>query len=171
VCQRRLGSTYTREFLNIYGKCCSLRMLKVNVGKLDKMAMHGAEDDPDRKVAGNFALDSAVGTKSGAAVYFELEPGKELGAHTDSAEEIVYVVDGTIEATIGNEKDRLSRGELGVVPVMKRHNFRNVGTNTAKVIGFFSSPNIVSTFEKVFMPANLSEFDTTKFPAPKEAAA
>jgi hypothetical protein len=29
----------------------------------------------------------------------------------------------------------------------------------------------VSTFEKVFMPANLSEFDTTKFPAPKEAAA
>lgn len=153
-------------------------MLKINVDKLAKMAMHGAEDDPDRKVTGNFALYSAVGTKSGAAVYFELEPGKELGAHTDSAEEIVYVVDGTIEATVGNDdddddddKDHLSRGELGVVPVMERHNFRNVGTNTAKVIGFFSSPNIVSTFEKVFMPANLREFDTTKLlPAPKEAA-
>jgi quercetin dioxygenase-like cupin family protein len=35
-------------------------------------------------------------------VYFELEPGKELGAHTDSAEEIVYIIDGTVEATIGN---------------------------------------------------------------------
>ena len=153
-------------------------MLKVNVDKLDKMTMHGAEDDPNRKVTGNFALYSAVGTKSGAAVYFELEPGKELGAHTDSAEEIVYVVDGTIEATVGNDdddddKDRLSRGELGVVPVMERHNFRNVGTNTAKVIGFFSSPNIVSTFNKVFMPANFREFDTTKLlPAPtKEEAA
>ena len=146
-------------------------MLKINVDNLAKMAMLGAEDDPDRKVTGNFALYSAVGTKSGAAVYFELEPGKELGAHTDSAEEIVYVIDGTIEATLGNEKDSLSSGDLGVVPVMERHNFRNVGTNTAKVIGFFSSPNIVSTFEKVFMPANLREFDTTKLlPAPKEAA-
>jgi quercetin dioxygenase-like cupin family protein len=82
----------------------------------------------------------------------------------------VYVIDGKIEATLGNEKDSLSSGDLGVVPVMERHNFRNVGTNTAKVIGFFSSPNVVSTFEKVFMPANLREFDTTKLlPAPKEA--
>ncbi len=59
---------------------------------------------------------------------------------------------------------------LELCQVMERHNFRNVGTNTAKVIGFFSSPNVVSTFEKLFMPANLSEFDTTKIPAPKEAA-
>jgi quercetin dioxygenase-like cupin family protein len=146
-------------------------MLKVNVDKLDKMAMHGAEDDPDRKVTGNFALYSAAGTKSGAAVYFELEPGKELGAHTDSAEEIVYVIDGTIEATLGNnEKDSLSSGDFGVVPVMERHNFRNAGTKIAKVVGFFSSPNVVSTFEKVFMPPNIREFDTTKFPTPKEAA-
>jgi quercetin dioxygenase-like cupin family protein len=151
-------------------KCLLIAMLKVNLDKLDKMTNHGAEDDQDRKVTGNFALYSAVGTKSGAAVYFELEPGKELGAHTDSAEEIVYVIDGTVEATLGNEKDSLSGGDLGVVPVMERHNFRNVGTNTAKVIGFFSSPNVVSTFEKVFMPANLREFETTKFPAPKEAA-
>ena len=50
---------------------------------------------------------------------------------------------------------------------MERHNFRNVGTNTAKVIGFFSSPNIVSTFEKVFMPDNIREFDTTKLSAAK----
>ena len=142
-------------------------MLKVNVDRLDKMAMQGAEDDPNRKVAGNFALYSAAGTKSGAAVYFELEPGKELGAHTDSAEEIVYVIYGTVEANLGNDdKASLSTGELGVVPVMERHNFRNVGTNTAKVIGFFSSPNVVSTFEKVFVPGDFREFDTTKLPAP-----
>lgn len=53
------------------------------------------------------------------------------------------------------------------------HNFRNVGTKTAKVIGFFSSPNVVSIFEKAFMLANFKEFDTTKLlPGPsKEAAA
>lgn len=152
-------------------------MLRVNLDKLDKMTNYGSkDDDPDRKVTGNFALYSSAGTKSGSVVYFELEPGKELGAHTDSAEEIVYVVEGTIEATLGNndnnsDKDRLSKGDLGVVPVMERHNFRNVGTDIAKVIGFFSSPNVVSTFEKVFMPANFKEFDTTKLlTSAKEAA-
>lgn len=150
--------------LNSISVCQFVGMLKVNLDKLDKMTNHGADDDSNRKVTGNFALYSAAGTKSGAVVYFELEPGKELGFHTDSAEEIVYVVDGTIEAAVGNnnDKERLSRGDLGVVPVMERHNFRNIGRNTAKVIGFFSSPNIVSTFEKVFMPANFREFDTTK---------
>ena len=34
-------------------------------------------------------------------------------------------------------------------------------------IGFFSSPNVVSTFEKFFMPLKFKEFDTTKLPAPK----
>ena len=58
-------------------------MLKVDLDKLDKMTNHGADDDPNRKVSGNFALYSGVGTKSGAVVYFELEPGKELGTHTD----------------------------------------------------------------------------------------
>lgn len=144
-------------------------MLKINLEKLNKMTNRGAEDDPDRGVTGNFALHSNAGTKSGAVVYFELEPNKELGAHTDSAEEIIYVIDGTIEATISGRKDRISRGELGVVPVMEPHNFRNVGSNPAKVIGFFSSPNVVSTFEKVFMPANFREFDTTKLPAQNTA--
>jgi quercetin dioxygenase-like cupin family protein len=142
-------------------------MLKVNLESLEKMTNYGAEDDPYRKVNGNFALYSAAGTKSGSAVYFELEPRCELGDHTDSAEEIIYVIDGTIEATVGKEKEHISRGEVGVVPVMESHNFRNVGSNTAKVIGFFSSPNVVSTFEKVFLPMNFKEFDTTKLPVPK----
>ena len=140
-------------------------MLKVNLGKLKLMKNHGSEDDPDRGVSGNFALYSNVGTKSGSVVYFELEPGKELGTHIDSAEEIIYVIQGTLEATIGDTKDKVSVGELGVVPIMEPHNFRNVGPDPAKVIGFFSSPNIVSTFDKVFLPANIKEFDTTKLPA------
>ena len=102
---------YYMHSLKLLCVCHLLLVLKVNLDKLDKMTNHGADDDPNRKVTGNFALYSAAGTKSAAAVYFELEPGKELGFHTDSAEEIVYVVDGTIEATIGNsDKDRLSRG-------------------------------------------------------------
>jgi quercetin dioxygenase-like cupin family protein len=142
-------------------------MLKIQLENLEKMTNHGAEDDPHRRVTGNFALYSNAGTKSGSVVYFELEPGRELGTHTDSAEEIIYVVDGLIEAMIGKEKNQISKGELGVVPVMESHNFSNVGSDIAKVIGFFSSPNVISTFEKVFLPLNFKEFDTTKLPPPK----
>lgn len=131
------------------------------------MINRGAEDEPHRRVTGNFALYSVAGTKSGSVVYFELEPECELGTHTDSAEEIVHIADGTVEITIGKEKNKISRGELGVVPVMEPHNFRNIGSNTANVIGFFSSPNVVSTFEKAFLPLNFKEFDTTKLSAPK----
>jgi quercetin dioxygenase-like cupin family protein len=77
------------------------------------MTNYGSDDDLNRKVTGNLAPYSAVGTKSGAAIYFDLEPGKEVGAHTDSAEEIAYIVevDGTIEATVGKkENDHLSPG-------------------------------------------------------------
>jgi quercetin dioxygenase-like cupin family protein len=141
-------------------------MLKVNLETLEKMTNYGSEDEPQRRVSGNFALYSAVGTKSGSVVYFELEPGFELGNHTDSTEEIIYIVSGTVEATIGEKKHQISKGELGVIPIMELHNFRNIGSETAKVIGFFSSPNVVSTFESVFMPMpmNFKEFDTTKLP-------
>jgi hypothetical protein len=63
-------------------------MLKVSLKALEKMTNYGAEDEPHRRVAGNFALYSAAGTKSGSMVYFEIEPGFELGNHTDSAKRI-----------------------------------------------------------------------------------
>jgi hypothetical protein len=44
-----------------------------------------------------------------------------------------------VEATLGNKKDQISIGK----PVMQPHNFRNAGSNTAKMIRFFSSPNTV----------------------------
>lgn len=151
----------------IYSSFVTIRMLKVNLEALEKMTNQGEQDEPDRRVTGNFALYSTAGTKSGSVVYFELESGCELGTHTDSAEEIVYIADGTVELSIGNEKNQVSRGELGVVPVMEPHNFRSIGSNTAKVIGFFPSSNVVSTFEKFFLPLKFKEFDTTKLPAPK----
>jgi hypothetical protein len=40
-------------------------MLKVNLEALEKMTNQGEQDEPDRRVTGNFALYSAAGTKSG----------------------------------------------------------------------------------------------------------
>ena len=50
-----------------------------------------------------FPVHSATGTASTATVLFELDPGAELPIHTDSAEELLIIVQGTAEARVGDE--------------------------------------------------------------------
>jgi quercetin dioxygenase-like cupin family protein len=110
------------------------------------------EDDPTMRVKANFPFFVGTGTKNTAVVYFELEPGHRLGRHTDSAEEILLVLEGTAEVSLGDEQGRLSSEEMAVVPAMVPHGLRNVGDKTARFVGFFSSNVVVSTFDQPMMP-------------------
>jgi quercetin dioxygenase-like cupin family protein len=110
------------------------------------------EDDPTMRVKVNFPLFLGTGTKNTAVVYFELEPGHRLGRHTDSAEEILLVLDGMAEVSLGDEQGQISAGEMAVVPAMVPHGLRNVGDETARFVGFFSSNVVVSTFDQPMMP-------------------
>ncbi len=112
------------------------------------------EDDPTMRVKANFPFYVGTGTKNTAVVYFELEPGHRLGTHTDSAEEILLILEGEAEATVGDEQGRVSAGEMAVVPAMVPHALRNVGDETVQVVGFFSSNVVVSTFDQPMMPFN-----------------
>src|SRR3954453_12873412 len=54
------------------------------------------ESDPERgRVRPAFPINRSTGSEGGAVVYFEIEPGKYLPRHTDSPEEILYIVAGT----------------------------------------------------------------------------
>ena len=112
------------------------------------------ENDPQMRVKANFPFFVGNGTKNTAVVYFELEPGHKLGTHTDSAEEILLVLEGTAEVSLGDEQGRLSAGEMALVPAMVPHGLRNVGDETVRVVGFFSSNVVVSTFDQPVMPFN-----------------
>lgn len=110
------------------------------------------EDDPDMRIKVNFPFFLGTGTKSTAVVYFEVEPGCRLGTHTDSAEEILLILEGEAEVSLGDEQGRLSAGEMALVSAMVPHGLRNVGDKTVRVVGFFSSNVVVSTFDKPMMP-------------------
>jgi quercetin dioxygenase-like cupin family protein len=110
------------------------------------------EDDPTMRLRVNFPFFLGTGTKSTAVVYFEIEPGHRLGTHTDSAEEILLILEGEVEASLGDEQGRLSAGEMALVPAMVPHGMSNVGDETARVVGFFSSNVVVSTFDRPMMP-------------------
>jgi quercetin dioxygenase-like cupin family protein len=110
------------------------------------------ENDPTMRLRVNFPFFLGTGTRSTAVVYFEIEPGFRLGTHTDSAEEILLILEGEAEVSLGDERGRLSAGEMALVPAMVPHGLRNVGDETVRVVGFFSSNVVVSTFDQPMMP-------------------
>lgn len=93
-----------------------------------------------------FPLHSATGTTDTATVLMELDPGGVLPNHRDSAEELLLVLEGRIVATVGPETATMGEGALAVVPSMVPHGFRNAGPGRARVLGYFSSATVVSTF-------------------------
>lgn len=118
------------------------------------------ENDPTTKQRAAFPLYKSTGTKGLSVVYFEIETGNSLGTHTDSAEEIILVLEGKAEAIVDGEEGQLTKGEMALIPEMVPHNIRNIGSETLKVIGFFSSPNVESTFVETLMPLNQTTVGT-----------
>lgn len=106
--------------------------------------------DGTRDVRAAFPIHWQTGAASTAMVYFELDPGTHLGTHIDSAEEVLVVFDGEVEATVGSHSERLRAGGVAVVPAMEPHDVRNVGSTTARVAGIFGANATVAVFDEHF---------------------
>jgi quercetin dioxygenase-like cupin family protein len=117
-----------------------------------KLIQVSYEDDPTMRVQFNWLISAAHGTKSTAAVYGELDPGCRLGTHVDAAEEVLLVLDGTVELTVGDERCQLAAGGIAVAPAMVPHGFRNVGMEKVRYIGFFPSATVSSVFDRPLLP-------------------
>jgi len=118
------------------------------------------ENDPAMRITVNSPFYAATGNESSAVVYFEIEPGRYLGSHTDSAEEILLIVSGTVEATVGDEVGEQSAGQAALIPAMVPQGVRTIGSETARCVGFFSSANVASTFDQPLMPFGQKEVVT-----------
>ena len=126
--------------------------------------------DEDRSVhfRADFALHGVSGTEDSSAVVIELEPGWALGEHTDSPEEILLVMTGTVEFAVDGETQQATPGTVAVVPAGVPHSIRNTGDTTARVIGFFPSPRVVAEFVEPIQPLDVQTF---VFGEPEEASA
>jgi quercetin dioxygenase-like cupin family protein len=99
-----------------------------------------------------FPIHSATGAAASASVWMEIAPGAAVAEHTDSAEELLYVVQGEVEATIGDEAGTLRAGELALVPAMAPHSLSNQAHEEARVLGFFAGSTNVATFAEPHGP-------------------
>lgn len=127
-------------------------MLTAKTTELELMQVWFDSEPDSARVRVTFPINKWAGSRDSAAVYFEIEPGDRLPLHTDSAEEILYLVAGEAEAEVGDERGRLAKGDLAVIPAMVPHGLVNVGDETVKVVGFFSESEITSSFDEPIQP-------------------
>ena len=127
-------------------------MLTAKTSELELMEGWFESDPEHTRVRVTFPINKWAGSADSAVVYFEIEPGDRLAEHTDSAEEVLYVVAGEAEAQVGDERRRLTAGDLAVIPAMVLHGVVNVGTETVRVVGFFSESEVISTFNEPVQP-------------------
>ena len=143
-------------------------MLSVDTSKLE-LLQASFDSDPERtQVRVTFPINKWAGSRESAVVYFEVDPGNRLARHTDSAEEVLYLISGEAEVEVGEERARLAAGELAVVPALVPHGLENVGDDTLKVVGFFSESEVVSSFDEPVQPIGAAVL-TQGAPAPAPA--
>lgn len=117
-----------------------------------------SKGDPTARMKCSDALIFSEKADSLALVHILLEPGGRVPPHTDSAEEVVLVLEGTVEAHVGDESGTLEAGGMVLIPAMALHSIRNVGDGTARMLGFFSGAEVTSTFEEPLMPFEIRVF-------------
>ncbi|HEY8513475.1 MAG TPA: cupin domain-containing protein [Cyclobacteriaceae bacterium] len=129
-------------------------MTTVNLNELE-LNEFTARDDSAQHCLATFPLVGAHGSKKLATVYFELQPGERLGSHIDSAEELLVVISGDVEITVGKETVEASAETIALVPEGVPHDIRNIGASRARVLGVFGGANhIIATFENVWLPTH-----------------
>jgi quercetin dioxygenase-like cupin family protein len=143
-------------------------MLTVATNTLELMEVWLDSDPQHKRLQVTFPINKWAGSRDSAVVYFEIEPGNRLAPHTDSAEEILYLISGQAEAQVGDERGRLAAGDLAVIPAMVPHSLLNTGEEPLKVIGFFSAAEIVSSFDEPIQPIGAAVL-TQGAPAPVSA--
>jgi quercetin dioxygenase-like cupin family protein len=112
----------------------------------------GGVDDPAVRWAGAFAAYGGHGTTQSSTIVYEIEPGGELGWHTDATEETQYIIAGKGELQTEERNYPVGPGSVLVLPTNVRHNLANVGTDKLKAVAFFAAAMFTQNFDNVMLP-------------------
>jgi len=108
--------------------------------------------DPSMRFITAFPVTAAHGTESSTVAYYEFEPGRHSGLHSDDVEETIYVADGEGEIFISGRQERLEAGGFRFVPVGVQHDIYAYGDRPLRLLSFFPAPRVESTFTEMLLP-------------------
>jgi len=132
-------------------------MRRANLHDLELAAAGIEGDDSARWLAAFPFTGDAPGpteteSDSLSVVYNELEPGARLGIHRDGTDEALLVLAGRLRVSIGEETDTAGPDDLVLIPSEVPHSVKNVGEETARMLGCFGARTVESTFEGTVIP-------------------
>ena len=77
------------------------------------------------------------GITSSSLSYSEVGVGAGAPLHTHESDELIVILEGTLEARIGDEVSTVGAEHTLVVPPGVPHAFTNAGPGVARILGFF----------------------------------
>ena len=77
------------------------------------------------------------GTTSSSASYSEVGVGAGAPLHTHEADEIIVILEGTVEARLGDDVQEVGANHTLVIPPNVPHGFTIVGDGVARLLTFF----------------------------------
>ena len=111
-----------------------------------------ADDDPSVRWAGAFAVYGGHGATASSTIVYEIEPGGQLGWHTDATEETQYIIAGKGELQTEDGSYPVGPASVFVIPTPVRHDLVNTGQETLRAVAFFAAAMFTQTFDNVMLP-------------------
>jgi quercetin dioxygenase-like cupin family protein len=119
--------------------------------KLERIQVR-ATDNPDVRWQAAFAVYGGHGTTQSSTIVYEIEPGGQLGWHTDATEETQYIIAGHGELHTEDGVYPVGPGNVFVLPTPVRHNLVNVGKETLRAVAFFAAAMFTQEFDNEMLP-------------------
>jgi quercetin dioxygenase-like cupin family protein len=115
------------------------------------------EDHDEARWSSSAGHGPGVGAASSGSSLLEVEPGRRLPRHTDSAEETIVVTSGLAEVMVGDESERVPAGGLALVPAEAPHEVRSVGDEPLRFVAVYADANVVTRYEEEIQPSGSHE--------------
>jgi quercetin dioxygenase-like cupin family protein len=116
-------------------------MEPINVDSLDTFELTSSTSH-DAAWVGQFFAYGGSGADQSTSIYFAMPPGKRLGRHTDTAEETQCILSGVGELLLDEGSRPVRMGDVFVLKQGTAHDLRNTGTESLRIIAFFSAPAV-----------------------------
>jgi quercetin dioxygenase-like cupin family protein len=108
---------------------------------------------PSLRFVAVFPVGEEQGASASSVAYYIFEPGCHSGLHGDNAEEIVFVAEGEGEAFVSCRQVPLEPGRFAVMPAGVQHDIYAHGESELRLLSFFPTPEIVTTFQEPVLPS------------------
>ena len=115
------------------------------------------EDQADARWRTATVHGPGTGAGASGSSLLEVPAGCLLARHTDSAEELIVVLAGEGEVTVGEETGRVAAGGMALVPKDVPHEVRNVGGEALRFLALYAESDVTTTYESGVQPGGERE--------------